>query len=635
MVLSLIGGILSIFVTWAVLMAIACGIGLIFRRLFGLRMIDAQSLLASFWFGISLIVLFLQLWHLLFPIKWPAFAVLLAVGIGGLLGSATELRGWVDRTNWQKSYRLFLVLVIAGLWVADRAMGPCTAYDSGMYHFPTINWAKSFPIVPGLGNLHGRLAFNGSSLLYAAMVDIGPWSGRSNHIVNGLFLFALLIQIVLHIFQLRRASDTKRALCLFNIALLIPTIVLIQDPYFISSFTQDLPTAVVLFVAASTLFAQLVNTDKHSNAHEGAFNLVVATTLLAVAVCFKLSAVAFSLMAWFLTVIWCLQHYREGKRLTIRLLSWIIAISMALGISWLGRGVILSGYPAYPSRLGATPVQWRVPPEQAEAEQAWIGHFARNYHYDAVYDLPYGDQSVLNGKWLQPWIKSLIQDRAAQWQATLPALLTILLLFIYFVVRGRCNPDDAPTSAGWLLLTPILGSVIFWFFIAPRPLFGFFSFWILVALCAGQVAAICSARHRFVVELLAIGLLLGALTLGLNLFSIAKNSFTNGINPVVAFSRELVIRPGSDIWFRSTATARLEVFTTESGLVLYVPENDNRCFDAPLPCTPHPAPNLRLRRAETLRSGFVTDGQWHPLRWPNPWTAFLSSWREYHRANEP
>jgi hypothetical protein len=637
MVLSLIAGILSILVTWAVLMAIACGIGLIFRRLFGLRMLDAQSLLASFWFGTSLIVLFLQLWHFLFPIKWHAFAVLLAVGIGGLLGSATELRGWLDRTNWRKSFVLFSVLALAGLWVANRAMGPCTAYDSGMYHFPTMNWAKSFPIVPGLGNLHGRLAFNGSSLLYAAMVDVGPWSARSNHIVNGLFLFALLIQIVLHIFQLPRGSETKRALCLFNIALLTPTIMLIQDPDFISSFTPDLPAAVVLFVAASTLFAQLVNTDKHNDAHEGAYNLVVVTALLAVAVCFKLSAIVFSIMAWFLTVIWCLQHYREGKRLTIKLLGWIVVISMALGISWLGRGVILSGYPAYPSRLGAVPVQWRVPPEQAEAEQAWIGHFARNYHHDSLYHLPYGDQGVLKGKWLRPWIKSLIQDPAAQWQVTLPALLTILLLFIYFLVRGRCNSDDASASAGWLLLTPILGSVMFWFFIAPRPLFGFFSFWILVALCAGQVgkAGICSARHRFVAELLAIGFLIGALTLGLNLFSIGKNIFSNGINPVVAVSQELVIRPDSEIWFRPTIVPRLEAFTTESGLVLYVPENDNRCFNAPLPCTPHPAPNLRLRRAKTLQSGFVTDGQWHPLRWPNPWTTFLPSWREYHRANDP
>src|SRR6187399_2755157 len=126
MVLSLISGTLSILVTWNVLLAMASGIGLIFRRLFGLRTIDAQSFLASFWFGTSLIILFLQLCHFLFPIKWQAFAVLLTVGIAGLFGCATELREWLDRTNWRQNYVLLLVLAVAGLWVANRAMGPCT-----------------------------------------------------------------------------------------------------------------------------------------------------------------------------------------------------------------------------------------------------------------------------------------------------------------------------------------------------------------------------------------------------------------------------------------------------------------------------------------------------------------------------
>src|SRR5688572_9579424 len=192
MLFGLIAGAVSILVTWTLLLAIAAGIGLIFRRLFGLRRLDAQAFLTSFWFGISLIILLLQLWHFLFPIKWQAFGVLLAVGIGGLLGSATEIWKWLDRTNWRKNYGLFLVLALLGLWLANRAMGPCTAYDSGMYHAPTINWVQTCLVVPGLGNLHGRLAFNGSSLLYAALVVVGPWSGRSNHLVNGLFLFGLL-----------------------------------------------------------------------------------------------------------------------------------------------------------------------------------------------------------------------------------------------------------------------------------------------------------------------------------------------------------------------------------------------------------------------------------------------------------
>ncbi|MGH7657841.1 MAG: hypothetical protein ACREL6_06365, partial [Gemmatimonadales bacterium] len=65
-----------------------------------------------------------------------------------------------------------------------------------------------------------------------------------------------------------------------------------------------------------------------------------------------------------------------------------------------------------------------------------------------------------------------------------------------------------------------------------------------------------------------------------------------------------------------------------SGLILNTPARGMLCWDAPLPCTPHPAPNLRLRRPGDLGGGFVTDGNWQALDWPNPW----SRYREFTRC---
>ena len=52
--------------------------------------------------------------------------------------------------------------------------------------------------------------------------------------------------------------------------------------------------------------------------------------------------------------------------------------------------------------------------------------------------------------------------------------------------------------------------------------------------------------------------------------------------------------------------------------MLYVPVNDNRCYNAPLPCTPHPAPNVVLTKAADGRPKFVTEGSWQQINWPNP-----------------
>jgi hypothetical protein len=629
MILGIIAGTLSILTTWTVLLSISSGIGLASRRAFGVRAINSNSLLSSFWLGLSLTVLFLQVWHLLFPILWLTLAVVIAFGVAGLLWCATELWEWLDRTSWRKRCTLIATLVLVGLWVANQAMGPCSEYDSGMYHIPAINWAKSFPIIPGLGNLHGRLAFNNSHLLYAAMLDVGPWSGRSNHIMNGLFLLALAIQIVLRVYQLPHTSGVERAPCIFDIVLVMPTIMLIQSSFYISSYTTDVPTAVVLFIAVSHLFVQLVGSENYRDKHEEAYNLVVLTTMLTVAICFKLSAAAFSVVAWLLAVIWWLRKYQGQKLLIARTSLWVITLSLAFGLSWLGRGVILSGYPAYPSTFGTFSVEWRVPTEQAEAEQAWIGHFARTYYSDSAYNgLPYGDWVALQWKWLQPWVKSLIQEPEAQWQIYLPALLTILLLSAGLLLRHRGELQIEFASAGWLLLVPTLSGLAFWFFIAPRPVFGFFLFWICAALCAGQILSqfIGTAIHPYVAIPLVISLLIGTLPI---VRPIAVKYLAQGTNPLGAFLEALFVKPGSDLWFHPTLPARLETFTTESGLHLYVPKDDNRCVNAPLPCTPHPAPNLRLRRPGSLKSGFAIDGAWQVLRWPNPKTAFLSSWRNY------
>ena len=79
-----------------------------------------------------------------------------------------------------------------------------------------------------------------------------------------------------------------------------------------------------------------------------------------------------------LAVTWWLRHEPANRVLRGVTLTSVAALTLGLSLSWVGRGVILSGYPAYPSRIGALPVDWRVPTEQAEADVAWIRYYACN-----------------------------------------------------------------------------------------------------------------------------------------------------------------------------------------------------------------------------------------------------------------
>ena len=64
------------------------------------------------------------------------------------------------------------------------------AYDSGLYHFGSIRWLNEEAIVPGLGNLHWRLALNQSYFGFLALLNIAPYWNKG-YAAGGLFLLVL------------------------------------------------------------------------------------------------------------------------------------------------------------------------------------------------------------------------------------------------------------------------------------------------------------------------------------------------------------------------------------------------------------------------------------------------------------
>lgn len=109
-----------------------------------------------------------------------------------------------SRYAWMTSIFGFILVTC---WIASRAMIPPTNYDSGLYHLSAIRWINEYPIVPGLGNLHGRLAFNSSFFTYVAALNLYPYFGNGRSIANSflmLLTFATLSELLLPF--LRRPS---------------------------------------------------------------------------------------------------------------------------------------------------------------------------------------------------------------------------------------------------------------------------------------------------------------------------------------------------------------------------------------------------------------------------------------------
>lgn len=60
-------------------------------------------------------------------------------------------------------------------------------YDSDLYHAQSIRWIEEYGVVPGLGNLHERFAYNSSFFALSALFSMKFLCGTSMHTMSGFF----------------------------------------------------------------------------------------------------------------------------------------------------------------------------------------------------------------------------------------------------------------------------------------------------------------------------------------------------------------------------------------------------------------------------------------------------------------
>jgi hypothetical protein len=271
------------------------------------------------------------------------------------------------------------------------------------------------------------------------------------------------------------------------------------------------------------------------------------------------------------------------------------------------------------------PVEWRAPVEHAAAEYAFAAHSARASTENAAV--------VLGEVGIRGWVPEWWTTSASRepYSLILPLLLAGFLLVLRFARRAHAGPGRFPPD---LLLLPVAAAIVLWFFAAPEPRYAMAMFWTAAAILA---AGVCQA---------------GAIDLGRSLGTVRAAITALGLSSVLvvplidphprirkepALSRVLwtaLLLPGGDAWFYPTpAQEEGEALVTATGLHLTVA--GSRCAALPPPCTPNPAPNVRLRTPGDIRSGFVVDGPWMMENWPNARRlVFGELWRRSHHAEQ-
>ena len=594
--MNLVFPTVAVLASWLCISAMLIGLGLGLMALVRLPQPSSQFLLTAFWLGFAVLLALLQCWHFFFRINAMPWILLSLAAIPGLWKSRKSIIEFFAAVT---KHPITLALsVLAILYLINRSLGPCLAFDSGLYGQPAVKWFTSYPVVPGLANLQERLGFNNSIFLFYAMLDHGFWHGRSNQLVNGLLLSALLLQVIWSSARLLDRDNPERSSDLFDAVLLIPALFIAVDGQFynIASIVTDPAAAVIMLVAASRLFRILLGRSENL-ASDGFFVIVI----LVAAVTVKLSAVAFAATATLL-VCWTWFRTRDTEPLSVRRATGLSAVAAAaLIVPWMVRGAILSGYAIYPIALSATNLDWRVPESVVARESGFIREFAR-YYYDPNFitdGMVRGQYRSPSGSWIGPWI--LRSFEFARGEVVIPTALTLLGLILLVGFSSREGVLAPTLRFGWLAVLPALALLIQCVLLGPSPRFMFAGFWVLAAVIISIALGPFVLRSVVVPRacIVMFGLIAGFLVGGHALRLFVRQQ------PAVALA-VLFNPPGPDGGFYDLPKAEFSPFVTRSGLTVLSPVKDGRIWDGPLVSAPDPVEDLQLRIAGNLRYGFRT-----------------------------
>lgn len=626
--LNLLPGTLSIAATFAVMAAALMGIGLLMRRAFVAAAPEVDDCLAAFWMGFGAVILFLLLWNFAAPVTVAALTIVVLTGVAGVVSARQALaRLWREARARRTTWWTVGAVALAWLWLANLSTGAMTNWDTTLYHMQGVQWALTYPVVPGLANLFGPIAFNNASLLYDAMLGTGPWAGQGWRIANGLLLAALAAQGIIGLGRFADPARPRRAADLFMVFLLpVALDMAMRDE--VVSFVTDLSLTAVRMGCMALWYRAL--TSERRDADVEAYDIVCVIALSATSVALKMNAAIFSVAAVLtaLALWWTIQ--RPARRVVNKTLAWGGSIAVAYGAAWMGRGIVLSGYPFFPTPLLGMPVEWRAPLAHARAEFDYVQHSTRHTSGDLAYVS--GRVQGL-GAWFPDWLPAVDDD---WYHVVIPLVLAAIIgaLLLRLTRRTDAAREAGESRGAWWLMLPLGVALVLWFVMAPAPRYAMAFFWSVVGILAGQALARLpmDRRARAGRLVVACGALLGVSPLVLNpALSWWRDGRKEGLITVVL--RHDVRIPPAGHWFQPRqAPPNVRPFTTTSGLVVQVPEF--RCWDTPVPCTPNPAPNLTLRDPQRIERGFVVDeGEWQMQDWPEHWkSAYFRAWQESQRS---
>jgi hypothetical protein len=381
---------------------------------------------------------------LVIPVGIHLFAVLTFVTLLIAIPRIRRIRAVWRESGLEPGFLALLAVVCTAAWLIASDF-PRNS-DTPLYHLQTIKWYEQYPVVPGLGNLHGRLAFNQNVFLLFSLSSLKDVFGQEIFSVN------LVVFVIFTSYILTRIRDVHAVYGYKPVwfAYLLLAVFFIRVPNLSSPSPDYLSQVLSLYI-----FARFM--DMSLEEDESGYRSVPILLLLGIySFTIKLSAAPMPL----LVLVLFLMGKGPGIGSYLRLLPAILLIV----VPWLARNVIMTGWLLYPfPSLDLFSFDWKIPFSEVVMEKVAVTGWARisgEENYVKAFHMPLSE-------WFPVWFRGIFKK-------SLFEAFLILLGFLAPVV-GLIG-----MLMGWIRRTPLLVAVMVtcaagmlsWFWLGPNFRFG-------------------------------------------------------------------------------------------------------------------------------------------------------------------
>ena len=505
--------------------------------------------------GIGILAIYAETFSLFSGVGLLANLLMLVVDIFVIVKWREVLVIRIKKLTSEKRNVWYVIIIIIFSYISMTYMFEVVTYDTGLYHSQAVQWIEEYGVVPGLGNLHHRFAYNSAIMCLHALFSMKFLFGQQLHCVNGFML------ILFTSYAVTSMKFVKNKRIYISDFLRVAFFVYYNMDTSFSSLGSDL-ISLCLVIYIVIKYVEGIE-DNISNIEYYCYLSILAL----IAVSFKLSVALIVLIVIY-------PAYMLIKDKNWKLIIKLLSLGVILTLPFLIRNIIISGYIVYPfPKLDLFSFDWKM----NKYVCLWDAKEVKSWG-QGVCDT---NLSPTFREWFEIWINR--QSNANKCLFFASIIISVLLVVISIVNYIKEKDLRKP-----VLSVTVLGMLIYWFTGAPLMRYGIVFTIIPVLIFVGLLFSMLQSRLK---KITIISTLFIICIMGIRIFPFVSH--------VINF------RISSDIAYYQVGHEPFEFTKAElEGVDIYIPENGDRIGDCAFPSTPY-INNLELIE---LRGNDLTDG---------------------------